>query len=128
MAFLLTNINIWFFGIGFIFMPCLFLFISIPLMEKHNISRRLDNKYIKYNVYINGSKKDIKVLDNNLKGNKDSKLSFNNNAYLIYEGKLDNLSEVSIKIGMWVDYETITNEYMNSGFVGTVKVYVESLS
>lgn len=95
---------------------------------KHNISRRLDNKYIKYNVYINGSKKDIKVLDNNLKDKKDSKLSFDNNTYLIYEGKLDKLSEVSVKIGMWVDYETITNEYMNSGFVGTVKVYVESLS
>lgn len=95
---------------------------------KHNISRRLDNKYIKYNVYINGSKKDIKILDINLKDSKDSKLSFENNTYLIYEGTLDKLSEVSVKIGMWVDYETITNEYMNSGFVGTVKVYVESLS
>lgn len=45
-AFLLTNIDIWYYGIGFIFMPCLFLFISIPLMEKHNISRR--NDYVEY--------------------------------------------------------------------------------
>ena len=26
----------------------------------------------------------------------------------------------------WFSYEDITNEYMNSGFVGTMKVYIES--
>ena len=48
------------------------------------------------------------------------------NNYLIYEGKIDKLSELTVKVGMWVSYEDITNEYMNSGFVGTMKVYIES--
>ena len=43
----------------------------------------------------------------------------------IYE-KIDKLSELTVKVGMWVSYEDITNEYMNSGFVGTMKVYIES--
>lgn len=45
-AFLGTNINVWYYGLGYILMPCLFLFISIPLMEGHNIERRSD--YVDY--------------------------------------------------------------------------------
>lgn len=41
-------------------------------------------------------------------------------------GCIDKLSELTVKVGMWVSYEDITNEYMNSGFVGTMKVYIES--
>ena len=26
---------------------------------------------------------------------------------------------------LWVDYNSITNEYMNSAFIGTIRVYVE---
>ena len=39
---------------------------------------------------------------------------------------LDKLRELTVRVGMWVSYEDITNEYMNSGFVGTMKVYIES--
>lgn len=55
-------------------------------------------------------------------------VSLNNNTYLLYEGNIEKLSTASVKIGMWIDYEDITNEYMNSAFIGTVKVYIESLS
>ena len=47
---------------------------------------------------------------------------------MIYEGEIEKLSELSIKIGMWISYENITNEYMNSAFIGTMKVYIESKS
>lgn len=95
--------------------------------QKHKVSRRLDNKYIKYDVYVNGNKTGIKVLDNNLKDSSDiNGLPSDKNNYFIYEGKIDKLSELSIKIGMWVDYRDITNEYMNSAFIGTVKVYIEN--
>ena len=40
LVFLLTRYDIWYFGLGFIFMFSLFMFISIPLMEKHNIEKR----------------------------------------------------------------------------------------
>ncbi|MGN1342145.1 MAG: hypothetical protein ACI4VL_02830 [Bacilli bacterium] len=97
--------------------------------QKYNITRRLPSEYINYNVYLNGNKINNQVLNNNIKGtSKVSGLSLKNNTYLIYEGKLEKLSTVTVKIGMWVSYETITNEYMNSAFIGTIKVYVESLS
>lgn len=89
--------------------------------SKYDISKRLDNKYIFYNTYINGSIIKNKILDNSINIAGDDK-----NSYLICEGIIDKLSEISIDIGMWVDYESITNEYMNSGFVGTIKVYIES--
>ena len=89
--------------------------------KKHNVSRRLANEYINYNVFVNGNTIENKVLDNKI----DS-ISDNRNSYLIYEGEIERLSEVSIKIGMWISYEKITNEYMNSAFIGTMKVYIES--
>lgn len=97
--------------------------------KKHNITRILPSEYINYNVYLNGNKINNQVLNNNIKGtSKASGLSLKNNTYLIYEGKLEKLSTVTVKIGMWISYETITNEYMNSAFIGTIKVYVESLN
>ena len=40
LAFILTNLDIWYFGLGYLLMVLLFVFISIPLMEKHNIEKR----------------------------------------------------------------------------------------
>lgn len=94
--------------------------------NKYNITKRLPNNYIKYLVSINNQKQNIKLLDNNIKGtSKANGIKLTNNAYLIHEGKLSKSEEKNIKLGMWVDYQTITNEYMNSGFIGTIKVYIE---
>ena len=91
---------------------------------KHNITRRLSTEYINYNVYVNGNIVKDKVLNNKL--DNTSGITNKNNNYLIYEGEIEKLSELSIKIGMWISYENITNEYMNSAFIGTMKVYIES--
>lgn len=97
----------------------------VVLEESKNYQqyKKLSNEYIRYNTYINGKSNKDNILNNNLKGNK--KYQFNNNTYLLYEGTLERYSKIEIKIGMWIDYETITNEYMNSAFIGTVKVYIE---
>ena len=92
--------------------------------DKYNISKKLPSKYINYNIYVNGNKIINNVLDKKLDNTSGIKNDRNN--YLIYEGKIDKLSELTVKIGMWISYEDITNEYMNSGFVGTMKVYIES--
>lgn len=94
--------------------------------QKHNINKRLANEYIRFSTYINGNTYKNNILNNNLRGKEG--YTFNNNTYLLYEGKLDKLSSINISIGMWIDYETITNEYMNSVFIGTMKVYVETLN
>lgn len=92
--------------------------------DKYKISKKLPSKYINYNIYVNGNKIINNVLDKKLDNTSGIKNDRNN--YLIYEGKIDKLSELTVKVGMWVSYEDITNEYMNSGFVGTMKVYIES--
>ena len=43
-AFVLLNPTIWYAGLGFLSIVLLFLFISIPMMEKHNLERRDDYK------------------------------------------------------------------------------------
>lgn len=83
----------------------------------------LPQEYLRYSIYANGRMYKNNLLNNNLKGKEG--YDFNNNTYLLFEGKLDRLSTTDINVGMWVDYETITNEYMNSAFIGTIKVYVE---
>ena len=92
--------------------------------DKYKISKKLPSKYINYNIYVNGNKIINNVLDKKLDNTSGIKNGKNN--YLIYDGKIDKLSELTVKVGMWVSYEDITNEYMNSGFVGTMKVYIES--
>lgn len=92
---------------------------------KHKVSRRLPNEYINFSVYLNGNKANG-TLDNNIKEkSKYEGLNLSNNTYLLYEGKLKSLEQTDIKIGLWISYENITNEYMNSAFIGTLKVYVE---
>lgn len=92
--------------------------------DKYKISKKLPSKYINYNIYVNGNKIINNVLDKKL--DNTSGIENGENSYLIYEGKIDKLSELTVKVGMWVSYEDIINEYMNSGFVGTMKVYIES--
>ncbi|MBP5311554.1 MAG: DUF1295 domain-containing protein [Clostridia bacterium] len=41
-AFLGVRPDIWYFGLGFLLIIALFIFVSIPLMEKHNMERRTD--------------------------------------------------------------------------------------
>jgi len=97
--------------------------------SKHKVDKRLDNKFIHFNVYVNNKKIYNNVLDNNLKESTNlDGISLDNNTYLLYEGTLEKMSSTKVKLGLWIDYEDITNEYMNSAFIGTVKVYIESLS
>lgn len=92
--------------------------------QKNNTNKRLTNEYIRFSTYINGNTYKNNILNNNLRGKEG--YTFNNNTYLLCEGKLDKLSSININIGMWIDYETITNDYMNSAFIGTMKVYIET--
>lgn len=96
---------------------------------KYDVIKRLDNKFINYNVYVNGIKNYNNNLDNNLKDStKLEGVNLNNNTYLLYEGTLEKLSTTTVKLGLWIDYEGITNDYMDFSFIGTIKIYVESLS
>ncbi len=95
---------------------------------KHNVNKRLANEFINFNVYANGKTTNNNVLNNNLKGSSVLEgVSLENNTYLLDEGTIEKLSSTNVKIGLWINYEDITNDYMNAAFIGTVKVYIESL-
>ncbi len=42
LSFLAVRPDIWYYGLGFLLIVAIFLFISIPMMEKHNAERRPD--------------------------------------------------------------------------------------
>ena len=97
--------------------------------DRYNISKRLSNDFIRFSVYVNGGKFENNILNNNLKNNTLLEgLDIKNNTYLLYKGSIDRLTSLNLKLGLWIDYEDITNDYMNSAFIGTIKVYIESLS
>ena len=90
--------------------------------EKYNV-KVLPKECLKFSIYNNGKMYKNNLLDNNLKEKQE--YDFNNNTYLLYEGKLGGLSTTDIDIGMWIDYKKTQNENMNSAFIGTVRVYIE---
>lgn len=47
--------------------------------------------------------------------------------YVLYEGTLKKESKTKVDLGIWLDYDDITNNYKNSVFVGTIKVYSETI-
>ena len=47
MYFLPLKLDTWYYGLGFLSIIILFLVVSIPLMEKHNLERRVDYKEYK---------------------------------------------------------------------------------
>lgn len=44
LVFFSVRSDIWYYGLGFLLIIFLFLFVSIPMMEKHNLERRSDYK------------------------------------------------------------------------------------
>ena len=89
----------------------------------NKLLKKLPEECLRFSIYNNGKMNKNNLLSNNLKGKEG--YEFNNNTYLLYEGKLNELSTTDIDIGMWIDYEQTNNENMNSAFIGTVRVYIE---
>ena len=54
-------------------------------------------------------------------------LMVNKNTYILREGTLENGETLKISLGIWASYEDITNEYQNSAFIGTIKLYADSI-
>ena len=84
---------------------------------------------MKYNLGANTTYLENKVLnkilpiDTVLEGNK----KIDKETYILYEGVLDSGKNADITLGLWLDYDDITNDYQNSVFVGTIKIYSETI-
>lgn len=90
---------------------------------------KLDPIYLRYNLVANSTyleeqsfKKQMKigtVLQGGTKIEKET--------YILYEGVLKSGKKEEVNLGIWLDYDDITNDYQNSVFVGTIKVYSETI-
>jgi len=45
--------------------------------------------------------------------------------YIIYEGTINAKETNEVALALYVDYEPLTNEYQNKGFIGTIRIYVD---
>lgn len=89
----------------------------------------LDTRFLRFNIvqnsnYLENQKfGDILEIGTTLEGN----VVIDKETYILYESTLENGEKADINLGIWLDYEDITNEYQDSVFAGTIKVYTETV-
>lgn len=91
--------------------------------------KKLDTKYLKFNIVANTEYLENQIIEKKLEIGTvlEGNTTIENETYILYESTLENGEDATVNIGMWLDYEDITNEYQDSIFVGTIKVYSETI-
>jgi len=90
---------------------------------------KLNPIYLRYNIIVDTTYLENQTFNKQMEvgtilegGNKIEK-----ETYILYEGTLKKGTKSKVDLGIWLDYDDITNDYKNSVFVGTVKVYSETI-
>lgn len=90
---------------------------------------KLNPIYLRYNIVVNSTYLEEQLFNKQMKigttlqgGTKIEK-----ETYILYEGELKSGNKSEVNLGIWLDYDDITNDYQNSVFVGTLKVYSETI-
>lgn len=89
----------------------------------------LDTKFLRYNIVENSNYIENKTFDKKLEIGTvlEGNVKIEKETYILHEATLANLKKAEINLGIWLDYEEITNAYQDSVFVGTIKVYTETI-
>lgn len=89
----------------------------------------LDTKFLRYNIVENTNYIENKTFDKKLEIGTvlEGNVKIEKETYILHEATLDNLKKAEINLGIWLDYEEITNAYQDSVFVGTIKVFTETI-
>jgi len=105
--------------------------ITIEVSDNHEkyAPIKLDPMYLRYNIVVESDYLENKPFDNLLeKGTAfEGDVVITKETYVLYEGKLSSGASAKVNLGMWIDYDDIPNDYQNSVFVGTIKVYSETI-
>lgn len=105
--------------------------VTIELSDNYKLyaPKWLDPKFLRFNVIVNST-----YLENQLFQEKlsigtilEGNTKITKETYVLYRGVLEDNAKADIDLGIWLDYEEITNEYQDSVFVGTVKIYSETI-
>lgn len=89
----------------------------------------LDTKFLRYNIVENSNYIENQIFDKKLEIGTvlEGNVKIEKETYILHEATLENLKKAEINLGIWLDYEKITNAYQDSVFVGTIKVYTETI-
>ena len=87
----------------------------------------LNPKFLRYNIVENSNYLENKRFEKKLEIGTvlEGNTIIQKETYILHEATIENEKEADINLGIWLDYEEITNEYQDSVFVGTIKVYSE---
>jgi len=88
--------------------------------RKYNTSR-LDPKFVKFQATVGDAYVPTTVLSDNTWIDSDGVTN-----YIIYDGVIGAKQTVDVTLALYVDYSLLNNSHQNKGFVGTIKIYVES--
>ena len=83
-------------------------------------TKRLEPKYVKFQATVGDVYVSARPLTSNIWRNSSNKVN-----YIIYDGVLEAKSEVTVALSLYVDYAELTNIHQNSGFIGTINIYVD---
>ena len=98
--------------------------LRITIIEVENYRRfrttRLHPKFVKFQATIGDSYVSARSLTSNMWKDSSDKLN-----YVIYDGNIGAKSTISVALSLYVDYAELTNEYQNTGFIGTINIYID---
>ena len=98
-------------------------YLKITIVEVSNYAKfdtaRLDPRYVKFQATVGDEYVPAQTLNYNTWRSIDGVTN-----YVIYDGKIGARTTMDVALSMYVDYTDITDEYQNTGFLGTINVYV----
>lgn len=98
-------------------------YIKITIVEVSDYKKfdtvRLNPRYVKFQATVGDVYVPAQALNHNIWRSIDGVSN-----YVIYDGRIGAKSTLDVSLSLYVDYTDITNEYQNTGFLGTINVYV----
>ena len=98
-------------------------YIKITIVEVSDYKKfdtvRLNPRYVKFQATVGDVYVPAQALNHNIWRSIDGVSN-----YVIYDGRIGAKSTLDVSLSLYVDYTDITNEYQNTGFLGTITVYV----
>lgn len=98
--------------------------LRITIIEVDNYlkfsTKRLEPKFVKFQATVGDEYVSARSLTSNVWKNSSNEVN-----YVIYDGVVGAKSSVTVAVSLYVDYAELTNEHQNSGFIGTINIYVD---
>lgn len=92
--------------------------VEISDYQKFN-TKRLDPLYVKYQATVGDEYVSARALNSKVWDDSSNRVN-----YVIYDGVIGAKSTITVALSLYVDYAELTNAFQNTGFIGTINIYV----